>query len=562
MLKTKKKLKTIARIKFLFIIFLTTIVQESQSQPKAKDSNLTITKYISVKNAASSIGYDPISKSIFYTTVSGNVYRVIEGTPNSDILMFDVTDHKIKHLQGMHFSDNSLFLVGNDWTDGTQGIGLIKKGTLQGNDGSRNWSTVIETALYPATKAAFDHGFSGITIDREKKYLYLSSGSRTDHGELQEVNGLFKGIREVPLTSAIFRFPIDSENLMIPNNLAIINTNGWLFADGTRNSFGLAFNSKGDLFGVDNSGDRDDHEELNHIQKDHHYGFPWKMGTNDNPQQFPGYDPDKDLLVNKNSKAYKRGLYYDDNTFPKPPANVTFTDPIENMGPDANYYRDPSDGKVYKSKDGESLGTFTMHRSPLGLVFDQGNILKTPYTGSGFTLSFTQGKGDENGYLSNSIWRLPVVPIDGSQDLIHLDIIYDQNNKPIKVKSTVIADGFNFPVGSVLVDNNLYVLEYGTRGNRFIWKIELPKSNTTSVKDDSRNNLTHILYPNPVNQKISIKKSNSKINYIKILDITGKLVTKVNSVSNDIDVSKLSKGIYFMQIFTEKSILTRRFVKN
>ena len=51
------------------------------------------------------------------------------------------------------------------------------------------------------------------------------------------------------------------------------------------------------------SGDRDDSEELNWLREGHHYGFPWRMGLNETPQQFADYDPAEDLLLNPASYA-------------------------------------------------------------------------------------------------------------------------------------------------------------------------------------------------------------------------------------------------------------------
>src|SRR5258707_7513185 len=38
-----------------------------------------------------------------------------------------------------------------------------------------------------------------------------------------------------------------------------------------------------------------------------HYGFPWRMGGMDNPQQFSGYDPANDPLLNSKFGAVSSG---------------------------------------------------------------------------------------------------------------------------------------------------------------------------------------------------------------------------------------------------------------
>ncbi len=97
---------------------------------------------------------------------------------------------------------------------------------------------------------------------------------------------------------------------MLANDRNDLVINGYLFAEGLRNTFDLAFASNGDLLGTENGPDRDMADELNWLRQGHHYGFPWRMGGEDNPQQFPGYDPDADPLLNPNYGAVSSGLSF------------------------------------------------------------------------------------------------------------------------------------------------------------------------------------------------------------------------------------------------------------
>ena len=74
----------------------------------------------------------------------------------------------------------------------------------------------------------------------------------------------------------------------------------------------------------------------------------------------------------------REGYYHNDPTYPPPPRD--FTDPVINLGPDADAYRDPADGRIKDaSEEGVRFGTFTAHRSPLGLVFDVDHALAEPF---------------------------------------------------------------------------------------------------------------------------------------------------------------------------------------
>jgi hypothetical protein len=69
-----------------------------------------------------------------------------------------------------------------------------------------------------------------------------------------------------------------------------------------------------------------------------------------------------------------------------------------------------------------------------------------------------------------------------------------------------------------------------------------------------------VISPNPANEIIYIE-SNNYINTIKVFDVLGKMLLEENNPSNQIDVSNLSSGLLFVQIETEKGIITKRIIK-
>ena len=84
--------------------------------------------------------------------------------------------------------------------------------------------------------------------------------------------------------------------------------------------------------------------------------------------------------------------------------------------------------------------------------------------------------------------------------------------------------------------------------------------NITGIDDLKKNN-TLTVYPNPTSDFIQIKTA---LNYthIVITDVTGKIVKQSNTNSK-IDISKLTRGIYFIQVFDNATILkTIKLIKN
>jgi glucose/arabinose dehydrogenase len=351
---------------------------------------------------------------------------------------------------GMAFGpDGTLYVVANRG-DGKRNVGVIRRGSP---DDSASWATLAETEPYPISGTQFDHLFNGVAVSPDGAWVYVNSGSRTDHGEVQDNGGSFPDEREGPLTSRIFRLPADGGAITLPNDEAAVAP--YVFARGTRNAYDLAFAPNGDLFGVDNGPDADFPDELNWLREGRHYGFPWRFGTVDNPQQFPGYDPRADGRLSSDFVAVQRGTYRDDPGFPAPPQELT--SPVANSGPAAAIYRAEDGEEQDAAANGEPLHTFTPHRSPLGLLFADGEGLPADLRGdeqnpSAFVLSWGAAGGD----LS-----------DQGQDLLHLALA--KGDDGYSAVTTQIARDFKRPIDSLLIDNRLYVLEFD--GQAIVWEL-------------------------------------------------------------------------------------------
>ena len=281
----------------------------------------------------------------------------------------------------------------------------------------------------------------------------MNSGSRTDHGEVENNKNAFPDTREVPITSAIFRLPADAKDLKLPNDEAGLKP--YLFADGTRNSYDLAFAPNGELFAGDNGPDADYPDELNWLREGQHYGFPWRFGNQDNPQQFPTYTSISDKRLQPDFTAVQIGAYRTDPTFPKPPG--AFTNPVENHGPDAAQYRS-DDGKQHDAgAEGSSLYSFTPHRSPLGLVFAAEGKLPADLRGDDRTLNaFILSWGAAGGTLT-----------DKGKDLLQLRLT--KQGDTYTAVTTQIARDFKNPIDAVMIENRLYVLEFSS--GSAIWEL-------------------------------------------------------------------------------------------
>jgi glucose/arabinose dehydrogenase len=214
-------------------------------------------------------------------------------------------------------SDGTIYLVGNEDRPNQTTRATIVRGS--GSIASRTWSMLAQTEDYPRSNTAFDHRFNGAIVSPDNQSLYVASGSRTDHGEVQSAGGLYLGTREVGLTAVILKLPTNAQGLLLVNDRAALKSAGHVFAEGVRNTFDMAFGPNGELFGTENGPDRDMSEELNWLRPGQHYGFPWRIGGSDNPQQYSNYNPAEDLLLDSRFVAVFSGFYYNDPTFPSSP---------------------------------------------------------------------------------------------------------------------------------------------------------------------------------------------------------------------------------------------------
>lgn len=514
----------------------------AQPTPSRPRSGFTIRSLVRANGNPVRLSHDATTGDLYYLSMNGDVYK-LQPPYSQQSLVYSSLHHGLTgQVLGMEIGpDGSIYLVDNQVT-GALTKGIIKKGTRSQN-GSTIWTILAQTVPYPRSATPFDHNVNGLAISPDGSFLYLNSGSRTDHGEEQNNNNQFPGLRESPITSAILRIPTNAQNVTIPNNEAALLAGGFLFADGTRNSFDLAFSPAGDLFGTENAGDRDDSEELNWLREGHHYGFPWRIGTNMTPMQFSTYNPSSDLLLNANSFAVQGGFFRNDPQYPAPPSGIVFTEPVRNLGPDARHYRDPVIGSIKEGTDTSFFGTFTTHRSPLGLVFDQAGTLPEPYRGDGFVLSWT-GANDS---------KLLAPFGEEGEDLLHLDL--QKVGESYEARVTQIFKGFVNPIDAVLTAGKLYVLEFG--GNKNIWEITFPV-NSSVEEEIPLKPVSLSIYPNPSTgvASLQIDAVETQLVRIGVFDILGRQVANIGEKLIDssspnvvqIVLGDLPTGVYSIHV--------------
>jgi uncharacterized protein (TIGR02145 family) len=86
------------------------------------------------------------------------------------------------------------------------------------------------------------------------------------------------------------------------------------------------------------------------------------------------------------------------------------------------------------------------------------------------------------------------------------------------------------------------------------------KDMNTSIHNSKLSNAI-IIYPNPANDILFIKKVKSTTSYIGLFDCQGRLLMDVQSGSDAIDISGLSKGIYLVKITDSGNTMIHKLIK-
>src|SRR5207249_771020 len=105
----------------------------------------------------------------------------------------------------------------------------------------------------------------------------------------------------------------------------------------------------------------------------------------------------------------------------------------------------PVDSSIKDASNlGQTVSTFTAHRSPLGLVFDRDGAMAPPFQHHAFMLSWTAG--DEYGTNFNGPFY------DSSEDMVDLELT-KLGGTNYQAHVTRIAAGFSNPIDAEIVSN-------------------------------------------------------------------------------------------------------------
>jgi len=124
---------------------------------------------------------------------------------------------------------------------------------------------------------------------------------------------------------------------------------------------------------------------------------------------------------------------------------------------------------------------------------------------------------------------------------------------------------FNRPNGILFGEDGttLYITDFGSKNLRIISGV------TLSIHDNKLKNSEVQLAPNPATDRLNVRINTSEIGdaTFKVYDVLGKtvfsseLLLNGNLATKDLDVSAWNSGTYFVEITSQKGVITKRFIR-
>lgn len=166
--------------------------------------------------------------------------------------------------------------------------------------------------------------------------------------------------------------------------------------------------------------------------------------------------------------------------------------------------------------------------------------------GSNFSTVFQMhGLGNSNYFSQTKM--LSGVSSGNNNLYINLNADYTQALKGIDVSSGPIDHGVNATDLTALKNFRDFVFS--------------PSSTIPTSLNTIENDIDISIYPNPTTNKLFINFENNenKAEKLVFLDITGKIISESNlDINNELNVSNMSKGIYFLKFYFKNEIIENR----
>ena len=166
---------------------------------------------------------------------------------------------------------------------------------------------------------------------------------------------------------------------------------------------------------------------------------------------------------------------------------------------------------------------------------------------------WTWGNNNE-GQLGSSFSIMSTFPVHVS-GLDHIVAIAGSANHSLALKS----DGTLWVWG----ENTFGHLGLGDTLNRMVSTQVNSLCTILSVPTKDKEEMSVLIYPNPVTSILTVSTEGEKIKELSVINVIGEILLKeeVNGKERNVDISTLAKGMYLLQVQTEKGVSIKKLIK-
>jgi hypothetical protein len=154
-----------------------------------------------------------------------------------------------------------------------------------------------------------------------------------------------------------------------------------------------------------------------------------------------------------------------------------------------------------------------------------------------------------------------VVPADPSEDLLHIELNYDQVNDAYTLSATRIVEGFYLPVDAELVGNALYVIENWGSTQRSMWKVTMPIF--SGLEESPAPSVARLsAWPVPASDAVHWSCAGLTPRSLELLDPAGRLVRSERPAasSGTIDLGGIPGGAYVLRAHSATTTSSSRII--
>jgi Glycosyl hydrolases family 39/Secretion system C-terminal sorting domain len=181
-----------------------------------------------------------------------------------------------------------------------------------------------------------------------------------------------------------------------------------------------------------------------------------------------------------------------------------------------------------------------------------------------FTGSFVRSVSNSE----DSIQALAVINANGNRGIMLINRALQDKSIVVNFTGTFAANGLIYTENNIknaLAKQNLTwtgTSRTFTMPAESVIFWEFTKAQSTAVAAISDNDENIIIYPTTTDNKLTIKGLTQKIKTVVILNSKGQALRKLENTGDEISVSTLAQGIYFLEIILENQArVVRKFVK-